>query len=203
MSKIILHRANLGAATCKGIEEHSKTGIKAVCTSGEIPVVEHLIRWGTTATIPGHPMVYNQARSIHQTADKGGFRAGLRNDLVPRTVRSVTNFLQAVEGGSRGPWIVRPTYHQRSENFHVCHQVDEVIRIAQSIPEMYISEVVDKVAEYRVFVCQGRVVWGVCLLRTVQVRPVARVAYSGTVQCCRRYGSHIVALRGCRCDVRP
>lgn len=155
----ILHRQNLGTDPCKAIEEYSQVGIKAICNKvDELPVADVYIRWGCTATLPGTPKVFNKASAIHRVFNKGVFRAGI-SGLAPMTYTSLTGFFESYEGGNRGPWIVRPLHHQRSEGMYLCKTVVEVVETAQSLPDFYISNVVDKVAEYRVFVCQRRVVW--------------------------------------------
>lgn len=157
---IILHRANLGGPPCRGIESFSRVGIKAV-QNDNIPESDVCIRWGTTTTLPNQPKVINRAKAIHSTSNKGAFRDTL-GPLAPRTVRSIIKLAEKYEDGSmKGPWIVRPAYHQRSEGLYLCRTLADTIEKAQSLPDFYISEFIDKAAEYRVFVCQGRVVWAI------------------------------------------
>lgn len=154
---IILHRPTIGAKPCKGIEEYSKVGIKAVCND-DIPESDVCIRWGTTSTLKGRPKVYNRASAIHHTVDKGQFRINI-GKLAPPTWGLLSDFFTKYEAGETGPWIVRPRNHQRSEGLYFCKTVGEVLDRAQSLPDFYISKYIDKKAEFRVFVCQGRVVW--------------------------------------------
>ena len=57
--------------------------------------------------------------------------------------------------------VVRPDVHAQGRRFYVIDNESDLEHRCDILGEnnYYISELIDKVAEYRVFVCQGRVVW--------------------------------------------
>lgn len=57
------------------------------------------------------------------------------------------------------PFVVRPRKHFGGNDFFVCDTEEEVTVAAGSLPNYYISKLINKVAEYRVYVVDKRVVW--------------------------------------------
>lgn len=158
MSTILLRRRRLGATSCRGISEKSTTGISVsrsfrldrdkVPESGDT-----VIRWGCTATVDSNNVI-NTARAIHQVNDKVGFRLLLQAanmELAPRTWID--------EDDIQYPCIVRPASHSRGRDVHLCHTTLELMSAIETCGAgWYASEYIEKVAEYRVFVVQGRAV---------------------------------------------
>ena len=117
------------------------------------------IRWGCTNTVP-EQRVLNSAEAIHQANDKIAFRRLLLpKELCPKTwfnYEEVPN-----EAFSEGV-IVRPRHHAQGRNLWVMHSIPALATLAARPlfqQGMYISELIPKTHEYRVFIVQGRVAW--------------------------------------------
>lgn len=158
---IILRRRGLGATSCNGI---------AAAADGQLLVVRndnlHLtpenpadfcFRWGCTSTVRADVIV-NTARSIHWCADKRQGRLDMQAAGVPvPETWTLENFTE--EDRDDELYVIRPPRHAQGRHLRVASNDD----IAAGTPPMYeggyVSRLIDKVAEYRVFVCQNRVVW--------------------------------------------
>lgn len=154
MSAVILRRRKLGHTSCRGISDKSQTGISVIRNDHPIPAnVDLVFRWGTTSNIPIRNVV-NNAEAIHRVNNKAGFRGILdEHDLCPPTwfdFREITD--------RQYPVVVRPHTHSRGLNLYVCNNMGELLTACEACGEgYYISRLINKVAEYRVFVVQGRV----------------------------------------------
>lgn len=174
MTAVIFRRRRLGAVTggrgLHGVAQASETGItvrthnpirRTRKREGPWPDDTSLIfRWGCTATIPVDcDRVVNRAEAIHLVNDKTRFRTILsEHDLCPWTMTEPDS---PTEGQTPYyPLIVRPRHHAQGRAFCVCHNLDDFDRATEYCGAgYYASELINKVAEYRVFVVQGRVVW--------------------------------------------
>lgn len=166
MSAIILRRRKLGRGSSKGITDASTTGISTVRNwKDRFPAnLSTVFRWGCTSSLDrGDVTVVNTAKSIHWCANKKQGRLDMQaaGVKVPETYGNVT----AVESLS-GRWILRPAQHAQGKHVYdftttgeVEDQYVDMLAIATSLGEHYISSFIGKVAEYRVFVCQNRAVW--------------------------------------------
>ena len=151
----IVRRRYLGMSSAKGICQHSDKDIKWCRNDLGIPEDDVYIRWGCTANLPGATKVINSAKGIHRVSDKAKFRQTMGN-LCPRTWLSFYD----VPDNSVAPWIVRPRVHAQGKQLWLCETVGELTTACiKAGPGCYISEYIPKVAEFRVFVHQGRVVW--------------------------------------------
>lgn len=159
----ILRRRKLGLTSCREISALSKTGITYVRNDKPLPQDpdEVCIRWGCTSNIP-QKNVINTAKAIHTVADKLSFRMLLdEHELCPPTYISVDDWKDSPwygcnYHGKKG--ILRPRHHHQGRDFHVFDTWMQGNEAARNYPEgYYISPVIDKVAEYRVFVVSGRV----------------------------------------------
>ena len=79
-------------------------------------------------------------------------------DLVPR---SICHSHQRSLG--TGPMVLRPRHHAQGRNLFVVNGMQELLNVVESKPRVfsqgwYASELIDKVAEYRVYVVSGKVV---------------------------------------------
>ena len=167
----IIRRRNLGKTSVREIVRHSTQGIRAF-RNDQWPAGRFLdpglvFRWGCTSDLP-HPTtgvtVVNQAEAIHRVSNKRTFREILdANDLCPPTWQAGN------QADITYPCIVRPETHHQGRNFHVCRNAQEVgnaiVRCGQG---WYASPLINKVAEYRVFVVQGRCV---CVARKYPGNP--------------------------------
>lgn len=165
---VILRRCKLGRTSCKEIARLSKTGIVAVRNDQPMPDGHDLIiRWGTTSNLPYKAEVLNEAAAIHWVADKATSRKIMADaGLSPKTYLSFEDFLKGiVDGGMKhlpvGEQIVRKRTHSQGRDLYHCVNGEQIIEATQKLGEgnYYISEYVAKVAEYRVLVGSGRVVW--------------------------------------------
>jgi glutathione synthase/RimK-type ligase-like ATP-grasp enzyme len=135
--------------------------------------VEMVFRWGTTSNVSTNNVV-NTARAIHEVADKRTFRMKLDEaELCPATWESVEDFLNQGDGNPPVyPVILRRAKHHQGRWLHVCDNLGELQAAARRYGEgnYYISEYVEKAAEYRVFVVQGRVA---CVAQKTPANPEA------------------------------
>lgn len=121
-----------------------------------------VFRWGCTSDVPEGVRVFNSAQAIHEVNDKLGFRQTLQGaGLCPKTWFNLQDAAQSIIEGVSWPLIVRPSRHAQGRNLHVCdnlrHLTEGVDRYGEG--NYYISKLINKVAEYRVCVVQGRVAW--------------------------------------------
>lgn len=133
---------------------------------------DYVFRYGCTSSVPGNPKIVNNVSAIHKVNDKSAFRK-LTADagLAPKTWLFQDEFLDddnvvgMLEQGWRfkgdKKYVLRSRSHAQGRNLHVLSHPDDVEGICARYGSgnYYISELIDKVAEYRVFVCQGRAVW--------------------------------------------
>ena len=148
----LLRRRKLGRTSCAKIAELSTTGIRAIRNDGAVPAGDVVFRWGCTSNVAATTIV-NKAESIHLVSDKASFRKVLNDSkLCPET------WFTRLDKGIRYPCIVRQRYHHQGRHLFVCKNGDDVETAWRVCgPDGYLSEFIDKVAEYRVFVVQGRV----------------------------------------------
>lgn len=122
-----------------------------------------LIRWGCTSpTGVSTEKQLNTSESIKRVNNKRGFRQVLTDQcpsVIPATYTS----------GSSGeireptiPLVLRPSTHAQGRNLFVVNSLDELLHAVHERPQVfsngwYASELIDKVAEYRVYVVSGRV----------------------------------------------
>lgn len=165
MSAVILRRRKLGRGSALGIANVSTTGIRQVRNWKEqLPADTSIVfRWGCTSNVGtegiGHQVdVVNTAASIHWCSDKRQGRLDMQEAgvPVPKTWGDFASFTS--DNVPAGIYVVRPVRHAQGRNLWVLPPAAAAGQLA-SIGEGYISELIDKVAEYRVFVCQNRVVW--------------------------------------------
>lgn len=156
MSAIILRRRKLGRTSCREISGKSTTGITVVRNDKMFPTgIDLVFRWGTTSSVPTANVV-NTAEAIHKVNDKLEFRKVLQeNELCPKT------WFDYRDSTIVYPVVVRPRKHAQGRNLFVCNNITELTTICQTLREAnyYISKLVNKVAEYRVTIVQGRVAW--------------------------------------------
>lgn len=121
-----------------------------------------LVRWGcTTGTSAPMSQQVNKSRAIHQVGDKRGFAQLVHTShptLTPDTI---------VSGGNgysdwQRPMVLRPATHAQGRNLFVINSMQELLNVVRQRPSVfsggwYARELIDKVAEYRVYVVQGRV----------------------------------------------
>lgn len=159
MKAIILRRKGVGEKLDDGME--AICGAEVVRSDNKIPLADLCIRWGTTASVPGDPKVINTASAIHRVYDKRGFRLEMnQHGLCPKTWGGLHEYLLERPQGLTEKLLVRPAKHSRSQGMHVCTDLSELSKAIQEIDgDHYISELVQKKREFRVFCAQNRVAW--------------------------------------------
>lgn len=150
----IIRRRKLGRTSCKGIrlKMHQPMG-KTIGVYQPIPPNADIVfRWGATNNINAR-LVVNSARAIHVTMDKTEFRKVLNEKkLCPKTWFK----LEDIEY----PAIIRPRHHAQGRRLFLCNNEMEARAAIVTCGEgWYASAFINKTAEYRVFVAQGRAVW--------------------------------------------
>lgn len=167
MKALILRRRKLGRTSVKEIWKQMKGGIvrKRNDTKKKYPKdIDILFRWGCTSTVPYNGItIVNKAEAIHLASDKAECRR-LFGDLSPKTWFSIYDDVTY-------PCIVRPKHHHQGRNLYVCNNLEELFNNSYLCGKgFYISEYIDKVEEYRVFVVQGR---AVCVAKKTPANPEA------------------------------
>ena len=169
----LVRRRKLGNSSARGIVSNSTTGIQWVRNDRGIPHDDIYIRWGCTSNLPNpDAVVVNTAASIHEVGDKVGFRMKLDEaGLCPKTFCFTgqqaqdwfngNEFLEAPNHQEfwNKTYVARPPKHSQGRfifkgNFNEC--VAQIERWNKG--GGYISEFINKIAEYRVFVISGRAV---------------------------------------------
>ena len=172
MTAIILRRRKLGRGSAKGIAQFSTKGIRQVRNWVEsIPTnTEVVFRWGCTSNMPlpngsfgATPLVINTAAAIHWCSDKRQGRLDMQAAGVP-VPRTWGTWIEMIGDKSDDPSdmkvVLRPSKHAQGRNLFVFSwEQGELAGKCRQLDGYYISELIDKVEEYRVFVCQNRAVW--------------------------------------------
>lgn len=172
MTAVILRRRKLGRTSAREISGYANQAIKVVrnfrvrdIRSITVPPA-YVFRWGCTSQLPegwGQATVVNIADSISWCADKRQGRLDMQaaGISVPETAG---HYHDVVEWDSKV--VVRPSKHAQGRQLYVFNLGEHAITTYSALTDKcrelgsyYISELIDKVAEYRVFVCQGRAVW--------------------------------------------
>lgn len=114
------------------------------------------LRWGSIGSFVPEGKVYNKAKGIRLTSDKGKFRKLLADSGLAPRVYTTPDLPK-----DRFPVLIRPDKHSRGDAFFVCNTEEEardaIAKILEGNSGYYISELIDKKEEYRVFTFKGRV----------------------------------------------
>lgn len=171
INAVILRRRKLGKGSARGIIANSGGTIMQARTwvprdMRSIPTTARaVIRWGCTAPVGDrYELTLNSAQSISFCNNKVESRIRMQEAgvPVPTTFRN-SDLLRGdrFEDFNRtSRYVVRPARHAQGRRLYVAsgNEVDAVIR-RHGLQDGYTSLLIDKVAEYRVFVAQNRVVW--------------------------------------------
>lgn len=169
MTVVILRRRKLGRTSCREIARLAEHDIKVVRNDQPFPAnTTMVIRWGCTSNVPVNN-VLNTAEAIHRVGDKAGFRkvmmdawadAGANgHPLCPYTYGDGDASKQDILD-HLGKVVVRPRVHAQGKHVYLVDNPQEMaVATNKCGPGWYASQFIDKVAEYRVFFTQGRVVW--------------------------------------------
>lgn len=157
MASFILRRRGLGNTSARMISEKSQSHIR-VWRSDRNQVINRgdlVIRWGCTSEVGQGATILNSSGAIHKVNNKTAFRLELNEKgLCPKTWTNERGREQITY-----PCVVRPQIHHQGRNLYVCQNRAEFLRAIQRCGAgWYASELIDKEAEYRVFVVSGRAV---------------------------------------------
>jgi len=156
----IIRRKYLGKVSIKGIADASKHDITTVRNDAELPEDDVYIRWGCTSTVPYTDKVINSAKAIHRVADKAGFRRELNKYGTCPTTWFDHREVPWEAGYLKDGVIVRTNTHAQGKGLWHCKTgVDTIVACDEAGEGYYINKYIPKIAEFRVFVMQGRVVW--------------------------------------------
>lgn len=169
MTVVILRRRKLGRTSCREIAGFASSDIKVVRNDQPFPAgTTMVIRWGCTSNVPVNN-VLNTAEAIHRVGDKAGFRDVLMEDwgqhaggqpLCPHTYFDDSHALLHDSVAEIGPLVVRPRVHAQGKHVYLVNNAHELQSAINNCGAgWYASKFINKVAEYRVFFAQGRVVW--------------------------------------------
>lgn len=165
MTAIILRRRRLGRGSANGICLASTTGIVPVrnWVNDATGPIDVMFRWGCTSSFPVAGVTVNSAPSIHWCADKRQGRLDMQAACVsvPETWASINDEEEWEGVGESWRVVVRKSNHAQGRDLYVPTDFRSFESLCDELGEggYYISRLIDKTAEYRVFVCQGRVVW--------------------------------------------
>lgn len=108
-----------------------------------------LVRWGSRRE-GNADIVINSAAAVTLARDKKGTRQVITG-LCPTTWYRQSEV--------RTPCVIRPRRHHAGKKFYVCNTAAEVTSaINKCGPGWYATQLIDKAAEYRVFILQDRVI---------------------------------------------
>ena len=173
MSAIILRRRKLGRAT-RHVAEAMKPSCKVVRNwrpkdwrnTGGVMDALTVFRWGCTSSLTGlvaseNTTVVNSADSIHWCSNKRQGRLDMQEAgvPVPKTWGKVADWFDHIPAGTIQPVVIRPERHAQGRNLLCTNNPRDLLEFEAFHGLCYVSEYVKKVAEYRVLVCQNRVVW--------------------------------------------
>lgn len=164
MSILFVRRRNLGRGSIRGIKNVLESlspntrvdSWKSWRTDQPSHPYGLIVRWGCTARVTSTTTngFLNSTESIHNVNDKKGFRLLLQQqnqNLVPNTVTELPS------SEITSSMVVRPDRHAQGRNLWVVNNLEELARVTEPLENWYASTLVEKAAEYRVYVVSGRV----------------------------------------------
>lgn len=169
MTAFILRRRGLGLSTLRSICRFSETGLRYVRNDNLerlhrlAATSDMVIRWGCTSRVPVRN-VLNTSDAIHRVNNKAAFRRLMQEQGTELCPKTLFDYHSTRESNVRYV-VVRPEVHYRGSDFYVVDKGDGGAGVAlqqafeRAGDGAYATELINKTAEYRVFVAQGRVVW--------------------------------------------
>jgi hypothetical protein len=187
MTLLIVRRRGLGHSTCLALSSLLEDlGIHTVIwrhdrrfprttelmssgqdTTGTFPSV---LRWGCTAEVPlastGRDVSINGSRGIHTVNNKTQFLLKLQEEMEDQagllqvmTASTSMSSGQLSDASNCSQWVVRPHHHSQGRNLRVVtHQMLAQMFTSGQMSNHYARPLIQKKAEYRVYVMNGRVV---------------------------------------------
>ena len=157
----IIYRAETVGPVCQRVARESNV-IQVIRDNKPVPSGT-IVRWGSVWPADGNVRrSINSAEAVAVAQDKIESRKRL-GDLSPATffrkqdLPNPSNF-ELPAHLEQLPLIIRPQKHHAGKRFFVCKTQLAVKQALRKCPVWYATTLVDKASEYRVFVCQGRIV---------------------------------------------
>lgn len=118
-----------------------------------------VFRWGCTSLSLGQTKIVNKSTAIQEVSDKKGFREKLsKAHLAPKFWPDLDEYILDGSYKTTESILIRPAHHSRSEGLFPCTKLPEAIKAIREINgPYYISELIQKTKEFRVFVCSNRI----------------------------------------------
>lgn len=159
---ILLRRRKLGNGSTRGIQAASRMNLTPLRNDAAWPSdVQYVFRWGCTSNVPDGAVVVNTAVAIHWCSDKRQGRLDMQEAgvSVPRTWGSAAGLAHDTTAVVDASYVVRKRQHAQGRDLYVGTLHDAMRQQNAWGDTGYISEFINKVAEYRVAVISGRVAW--------------------------------------------
>lgn len=159
----ILRRKWVGNPTTIKIAQASQHLSVHSTNDGDPPDPEggFIFRWGTTSNIPQNGEVVNSAKAIHRVFDKSASRKRLFSmGLAPKCWTDIEEFLEYCSTLESEPpkVVIRPKNHIRGQDIIFGSSILETYKASKKFSDgFYISEIIDKKKEFRVFTLSGRI----------------------------------------------
>lgn len=165
MSNVILRRRKLGRGSTLGISGSMEQPVQVVRNFRERDIaavrepINILFRWGCTSSLrelglPAATTTVNTAEAIQWCSNKKVSRLKMQAAGVPVPATLSSEFFVQTRGVNSGQWVARPATHAQGRQLR--HGDSSSLEV---FPGGYVSRLIPKVAEYRVFVAQNRVGW--------------------------------------------
>lgn len=164
----LLRRRKLGFGSCTGIKAASTTGIEVVRNDKVPPEAAEggfVFRWGCTSNVAGNGhTIVNPASAIHWCSNKKQGRLDMQAAGVPVPETWTTEDFLAIIApadsliNETDLFVARPAQHAQGRNLNT-GTARNLAWEHKLFDGGYVSRKINKVAEYRVMVVQGRVAW--------------------------------------------
>lgn len=160
MKAYFLRRKKLGKTSTESISNLMKNDTAVYRNDAALPNNDALvIRWGCTSTVP-QKKVLNRASAIHLSSNKAEFRMLCQASNVPCPTSTMSKEKAYEWVDLAFKVVVRPSHHAQGKHLYLCSTRSQLDKAFTQCGEgAYAALFIDKVAEYRVFVAQGRAVW--------------------------------------------
>jgi hypothetical protein len=152
-----------GTSTCWGTSAIADVIKTTSLTCAEnLGSEDFLISWGYTGIVQTEATLVNPSIGVKRVSEKRGMRwlLSTSGNAVPLTVFDLS---QATNADTRYPLVLRPTKHRAGRNLFVVRDYQHLVNVLHEHEHVfsngwYASELIDKSAEFRVFIVAGRVV---------------------------------------------
>lgn len=159
MNVAILRRRKLGRTSCREVAANMHNTAVVRNWKDRFPAGTKVVfRWGCSSNVPEGTLVVNKAEAMHRVNQKGAFRVALAEAGLCLPVYTDMDDMSD-NAFDDGPFIVRKDPHSQGRGLWRVDSWEMCEHICSTLDKYYIAPYIPKVAEYRVFVCQGRVVW--------------------------------------------